>query len=71
MSPERRSPRCEKYHFEGVSECVTEENGQGARCCSCSGEHEATFLEYLNRVKETEVAKLRAVESPMQRRSKG
>jgi hypothetical protein len=37
--------------------------GKGVKCCNCGGEHRAKSLEWLSRVKETEVAKIWAVES--------
>ena len=47
-------------HYEG--ECVAEENGEGAKCCNCSGDHEVKSLECPIRVKETEIAKIGAVQ---------
>lgn len=62
---------CGKDHNLGDFKCLVEENGQGAKCCNCVGEHEAQSLECPCRVKETDVAKIRAVESSMQGLSKG
>jgi hypothetical protein len=62
----QEKPRCGMYGKdvnEGDFKCLVEENGQGAKCCNCVGEHEAQSLECPCRVKETEVAKIRAVES--------
>lgn len=50
-----------KDHYEGDFKGLAEENGQGAKCCNCGGEHEAQSLECPSRVKETEVAKIREV----------
>lgn len=57
-----RCGMCGKDHYEGDFTCLVRENRQGAKCCSCGGEHKVQSLECLCRVKETEFAKIRAVE---------
>lgn len=51
-----------KTTMKEILKGLAEENGRGAKCCNCGGENEAQSLEFPSRVKETEVAKIRAVE---------
>lgn len=60
QSEKPRCGICGENHYEG--ECVAEENGEGAKCCNCSGDHEVKSLECPIRVKEIEIAKIRAVQ---------
>lgn len=51
-----------KTTMKEILKGLAEENGRGAKCCNCGGENEAQSLEFPSRVKETEVAKIRAIE---------
>ena len=56
----REKPRCPSCGKDHVMCYKSDEN---LTCCNCGGNHEATSFKCPTRVKENEVAKVRAIQS--------